>query len=144
MASVVAVSISKETGVRKTPCPQVIIKENYGIEGDAHASSKWHRQISLLGIESIKKMEELGIKAEYGDFAENLTTAGIELFTLPVGTRLVIGKDVILEVTQIGKKCHQGCDIYKQVGKCIMPTEGIFTKVIKGGIVKAGDAIEQL
>ncbi|MEI7590482.1 MAG: MOSC domain-containing protein [Deltaproteobacteria bacterium] len=140
---VVSTSKSEKTGVKKEPCPSVVLRENYGIEGDAHASEKWHRQVSLLAVESIAKMEELGIKANFGDFAENITTKGLELFTMPVGTHLAFG-EVILEVTQIGKKCHHGCEIFKQVGKCIMPTEGIFTKVIKGGTISVGDDIRVL
>jgi len=141
-ASVLAVSTSEKAGTKKTPRETILLKENYGIDGDAHASAKWHRQVSLLGVESIRKMEALGIKAHYGDFAENITTEGIELFSLPVGTRLNIGDNVILEISQIGKKCHHGCEIYKQVGQCVMPYEGVFAKVVRGGIIKAGDAVK--
>lgn len=115
--------------------------EDYGLKGDAHAG-KWHRQVSLLAEESIDKMTAMGVKDLIpGKFAENITTEGITLYELPVGTKLKIG-DTIQEVTQIGKECHKGCAIKNQVGKCIMPTEGIFTKILKGGIVKAGNTIE--
>src|SRR5690606_15121391 len=137
---VISINISDKKGIVKEPIEKGVFIKDFGLEGDAH-SGKWHRQVSLLGIESIRKMEEMGIKdLEYGDFAENITTEGIILYELPVGTRLKIG-ETIQEVTQIGKECHAGCAIARQVGKCIMPREGIFTKVIKGGIVKAGDII---
>lgn len=140
---VVNINISEKKGVVKRPIEQGVFIEDFGLEGDAHAG-KWHRQVSLLGIESFKKMEQLGIEGlNHGDFAENITTEGIILHELSVGTRLKIG-ETIQEVTQIGKECHTGCAIAKQVGKCIMPTEGIFTRVIKGGLVKAGDPIEVL
>lgn len=137
-----AVCISREKGTKKENIDEAKLIENYGIRDDAHAGD-WHRQVSLLGIESIEKMKEMGMDLEldFGDFAENITTEGIELYSLPVGTILNIGDEVKLEVTQIGKECHHGCDILKQVGKCIMPEEGIFTKVVKGGIVKKGDKI---
>lgn len=137
-----AVCISREKGTKKENIKEAKLIENYGIEDDAHAGD-WHRQVSLLGIESIEKMKQMGMDLEldFGDFAENITTKGIELYSLPVGTTLNIGDDIKLEVTQIGKECHHGCEILKQVGKCIMPEEGIFAKVIKGGIVKTGDEI---
>lgn len=140
---VVDVNISDKKGVVKRPIEKGVFIEDFGLEGDAH-SGKWHRQVSLLGIESYKKMEEMGVKGlKHGDFAENITTEGIILHELPVGTRLKIG-ETIQEVTQIGKECHTGCAISQQVGKCIMPKEGIFTRVIKGGVVKKGDIIEVL
>ena len=138
---VVAVSISKEKGVSKDNVPSARVLEECGLEGDAH-SGQWHRQVSLLATESIEKMRALGLGIKPGDFAENLTTEGIELRVLPIGTRLKVGEEIILEVTQIGKQCHTGCAIFQQVGKCIMPTEGIFTRVIRGGVVKVGDSIE--
>lgn len=143
MAKVVAINISEKKGVPKKTIEQGNFIEDFGLEGDAHAG-KWHRQVSLLGIESINKMKEIGIKGLCtGKFAENLTTEGIDLWKLPVGTRLKIG-ETIQEVTQIGKECHTGCAIFQQIGSCIMPKEGIFTKVIKGGIIKIGDEIEVL
>lgn len=136
---VLAVNISEKKGVPKKNIESCEITKT-GLKGDAH-SGDWHRQVSLLADESIEKMRAYGIELEYGIFAENLTIKGIELHNLPLGTQLKVN-DVILEVSQIGKECHSGCTIQQQVGKCIMPTEGIFTKVIKPGTVKAGDAIE--
>ena len=138
---IVAVNISEKKGVPKKTIEQGEFKVNHGLVGDAHAGN-WHRQVSLLGIESINKMKALGIEGLCtGKFAENLTTEGIELWKLPVGTKLKIG-ETIQEVTQIGKECHVKCAIFQQIGDCVMPTEGIFTKVLKDGIVKAGDTIE--
>lgn len=138
---IVSINISDKKGVRKKPVKEVIIKTDFGIEGDAHASSKWHRQVSLLALESIKKMQALGLKVNPGDFAENITTEGIDLLKLPVGTKMTIGKNIEIEVSQIGKKCHTRCEIYNQAGDCVMPKEGIFVKVLKGGKIKQGDEI---
>jgi MOSC domain-containing protein YiiM len=137
---VFAVCVSEKKGERKKPVDFVEIKENHGIVGDAH-SGEWHRQVSLLALESIRKMQEKGLDVVSGDFAENITTEGIDLPSLPVGTRLAIG-DTLAEVTQIGKECHTRCAIYYQAGDCVMPREGIFVKVLKGGRVKKGDTIE--
>lgn len=138
---VLDVNISSKKGVIKTPIDEGNFIKDFGLEGDAHGGN-WHRQVSLLGIESFKKMEDLGaLGLKDGIFAENITTEGILLYELPVGTRLKIG-ETLLEVTQIGKECHSGCEISKKVGKCVMPKEGIFTKVLQGGKVKAGDIIE--
>ena len=140
---VVAVNISEKKGVPKKTIEQGEFRVDHGLVGDAHAGN-WHRQVSLLGIESINKMKALGIEGLCtGKFAENLTTEGIELYKLPVGTRLRIG-ETLQEVTQIGKECHVKCAIFQQIGSCVMPTEGIFTKVLKDGIIKAGDEIEIL
>ena len=140
MAKVLAVNISEYKGTYKHPVAEAKAKIDLGFEGDAHAGN-WHRQISLLAQESIDKMTALGVKdLTPGKFAENITTEGIELHTLPVGTRLRIGP-CLTEVTQIGKECHKGCEIFKQVGKCIMPTEGIFVRVLEEGAVRAGDEI---
>ena len=137
---VVAVCISAQKGERKKPVAEVLIRENHGIVGDAHAGD-WHRQISLLALESIKKMQDKGLDVTTGDFAENITTEGIDLPSLPIGTRLVIG-ETLNEVTQIGKECHTRCAIYQQAGDCVMPREGIFVKVLRGGIVRTNDSIE--
>ncbi len=138
---IVAVNISEKKGVPKKTIEQGEFKVDHGLVGDAHAGN-WHRQVSLLGIESINKMKALGIEGLCtGKFAENLTTEGLELYKLPVGTKLKIG-DTLHEVTQIGKECHTKCAIFQQIGSCVMPTEGIFTKVLKDGIIKAGDLIE--
>jgi MOSC domain-containing protein YiiM len=139
---VLAVCLSKNKGERKTPVDQVELLENYGIVGDAHAGD-WHRQVSLLAMESIEKMQALGLDVTTGDFAENLTTVGIDLVTLPIGSRLTVG-ETLLEVTQIGKECHTRCAIYHQAGDCVMPKEGIFAKVLQGGRIAPGDGITQL
>lgn len=141
-ASVVAVSISKAKGEKKTPVEVVHLRENYGIIGDAHAGD-WHRQVSLLAQESIDKMRDLGLDVGAGDFAENITTQGIDLVNLPVGTRLAIGP-VVLEISQIGKTCHTRCAIYYQAGDCVMPKEGVFATVRSGGVIKPGSEIQLL
>jgi len=141
MARIVAVCSSKKKGTKKEAVAEGILKEGYGLIGDAHADCCTHRQVSLLAIESINKMRSLGFDVGPGDFAENLTTEGIDLAHLPVGTYVSVGKEVLLEITQIGKECHTGCAIFRRIGKCIMPREGVFAKVIRGGLVRAGDQI---
>ena len=141
-ASIVAVSISKSKGEKKTPSESVHLRENYGIIGDAHAGD-WHRQVSLLAEESIAKMVALGLAVGPGDFAENITTQGLDLVSLPIGTRLGIGP-VVLEISQIGKVCHTRCAIYYQAGDCVMPKEGVFATVVSGGIIKPNDEIQLL
>lgn len=141
MKSVIAVCTSDKKGTRKEPVPMIFIKEDYGVEGDAHADSATHRQVSLLASESIDKMQGKGLDLRPGDFAENITTRGIDLSALPVGTRIMPGDEAVLEITQIGKECHAGCAIRDQVGDCIMPREGVFARVIRGGRIKAGDTI---
>jgi len=144
VSKVIAVCRSDTTGTRKDVVDEVVLRDNYGIENDAHADSAWHRQVSLLATESIEKMRNMGLDVGPGDFAENLTTEGIELFTLPIGTFLEVGDGVTLEVTQIGKECHTGCAILQQTGKCIMPKEGVFARVIHGGTVRAGADIKRV
>jgi MOSC domain-containing protein YiiM len=139
---VVAVSVSESKGERKTPAESVLLKENHGIVGDAHAGD-WHRQISLLALESIAKMQALGLSVGPGDFAENVTTQGIDLVNLPIGTRLAIGP-VELEISQIGKVCHTRCAIFYQAGDCVMPKEGVFAKVVSGGVIRPQDRIQLL
>ena len=139
MGKVVAVCISENKGERKKPVASVELRENHGIVGDGHAGD-WHRQVSLLAQESIDKMRAMGLDVTAGDFAENITTSGIELVTLPIGTRLQVG-EALLEVTQIGKECHTRCAIYYQAGDCVMPKEGIFAKVITGGMIRPGDGV---
>ena len=141
-AQVVSVNISEKKGQRKKGIDEVLLREDFGIEGDAHASGEWRRQVSLLALESIEKMREKGLDVNPGDFAENITTSGIDLPSLPVGTKLTIGEEVETEVTQIGKECHNKCAIYYQAGDCVMPKEGIFVKVLRGGTVKKGDEIK--
>lgn len=141
MAKVLAINISEKKGVPKKTIDEGEFIVDFGLKGDAHGGN-WHRQVSFLGQESIDKMTAQGIKGLCtGKFAENITTEGIELYTLPIGTTLNIG-GVIFEVTQIGKECHQKCAIFKLVGDCVMPKEGIFAKVLKAGTIKKGDNIE--
>ncbi|MBC8512036.1 MAG: MOSC domain-containing protein [Dehalococcoidia bacterium] len=141
MARIIAVCKSEEKGTKKQDVKEGLFKQDYGLVDDAHAGCCTHRQVSLLATDSINKMRSLGFDVNPGDFAENLTTEGIDLVSLPIGTHISVGKQVILEVTQIGKECHSGCAIYRQIGKCIMPKEGVFARVIRGGSVRTGDQI---
>jgi MOSC domain-containing protein YiiM len=141
-ASLVSVNISSRKGERKRPVDSVNLLPEHGIDGDGHAG-RWHRQISLLAVESIDKMRRAGVDVGPGDFAENLTTRGIDLPALPVGTRMWVGRS-LLEVTQIGKRCHDRCEIFRQAGDCVMPREGIFVRVLEGAVLRAGDPIEVL
>ena len=140
---IISVNISKKKSVRKKPVEKVKILAGFGLEGDVHGGN-WHRQVSLLAVESIKKMKSKGLKVKPGDFGENITTQGIDLISLPVGSVLKLGKKVLLEITQIGKVCHTKCAIYYQTGDCIMPKEGVFARVLEGGEIKVGDEIEIL
>ena len=137
MSKVLAICISKNKGTLKNEVSEANFIEEFGIEGDAHAG-KWHRQVSLLAFEKIDDFRNKGGNVDFGAFGENLVVDGIELHKLPVGQQLQVG-EVLLEVTQIGKECHDKCAIYYQVGECIMPKNGIFTRVLKGGKVKVGD-----
>ncbi len=128
---IVSINISDNKGEKKIPIPDAVLKDNYGIEGDVHAGD-WHRQVSMLASEDIEEMIKKGANVKCGDFAENITTEGIDLASLPIGTMLNLG-EAVLEVTQIGKECHAHCAIFRQVGDCVMPRKGIFTRVIKGG-----------
>lgn len=142
MASVVAVCISERKGTQKHEIPEIQLKIDHGIVGDAHAGN-WHRQVSLLAQESVDKMKAVFPDIPVGAFAENILTEGLTLYTLPVGTRLRIG-EVLLEVTQIGKECHAHCAIRQHVGDCVMPREGIFAIVLEEGTIRSGDAITVL
>ena len=137
MSKVLAICISKHKGTLKNEVSEANFIEEFGIEGDAHAG-KWHRQVSLLAFEKIDDFRNKGGNVDFGAFGENLVVDGIELHKLPVGQQLQVG-EVLLEVTQIGKECHDKCAIYYQVGACIMPKNGLFTRVLKGGKVKVGD-----
>jgi MOSC domain-containing protein YiiM len=140
---IVAVSISDQKGVPKKNITEGTLVEEFGLAGDAHGGP-WHRQLSLLAVESIRKMQDLGLKVHPGSFAENITTEGISLPELPIGTRLKLGSEALVEVTQIGKVCHDRCAIYRLAGDCVMPREGIFVRILKGGAVRPGDLIEIL
>lgn len=137
---ILAVNISEEKGTKKKNIGSCSLLKDFGLKGDAHGGP-WHRQVSLLANESIEKMKTKGLDVGYGDFAENITTEGIDLVDLPVGTEIHIGNSVILRVTQIGKECHKRCAIYYQAGDCVMPREGIFAEVVTEGEVKVGDEI---
>ncbi|MBU1097517.1 MAG: MOSC domain-containing protein [Ignavibacteriae bacterium HGW-Ignavibacteriae-2] len=138
---VLAISVSKKKGIPKSNIETASLIENYGIDGDAHAG-KWHRQVSFLAVESIEKMRNAGLPdIRPGAFAENITTEFINVPELKIGTRVQIGSDAELEITQIGKECHSRCAIFYTVGDCVMPREGIFAKVIKSGEIKINDSI---
>jgi MOSC domain-containing protein YiiM len=138
---IVSIAVSKKKGTRKVPVDSVQIIEDHGIDEDAHAGS-WHRQVSFLASESIEESRSRGLNVTFGDFAENIATEGVDWKTVPVGTRLKLGDSVIVEITQIGKECHKKCAIYYQAGDCIMPREGVFARVLKGGAIRSGDPIE--
>ena len=140
MGKIMAICISEKKGTQKSRIEKAVFITDFGIEKDAHAG-KWHRQVSLLSYETIEAFKARGAEVKDGAFGENLVVSGIDLINLPVGTLLRSG-DVLLEVTQIGKECHSHCEIYKKMGECIMPTNGIFTKVLQGGTIKTGDEIE--
>ena len=142
MGNVKAVCTSEIKGVQKKNVGTVNVIEDWGIEGDAHAG-KWHRQVSLLSYDKIEAFKARGAVVEDGAFGENLVVSGIDFRTLPIGTRFACG-DVVLELTQIGKECHSGCAIYKAMGECIMPKEGVFTKVLRGGTISVGDELTVL
>jgi MOSC domain-containing protein YiiM len=141
VANVVAVCTSKTKGTRKKAVSEATARRNFGFLGDAHADPCTHRQVSLLAVESIEKMRDLGLDVGPGDFAENLATKGIDLLSLPIGAHLTVGDSTVLELTQFGKECHTKCAIFRQVGTCVMPTEGVFARVIHGGVIRAGDPI---
>lgn len=140
MAEVRSVNISGGKGERKKPVAGAELRRGHGLVGDGHAGD-WHRQVSLLALESIEKMRRRGLEVGPGDFAENLTTSGIDLLELPLGSLLQVGP-AVLEITQHGKECHDRCAIYRQAGDCVMPREGVFAVVVKGATVRSGDAIE--
>lgn len=140
MGKVIAVCTSPEKGTQKKNIGEAVFIEDFGIEGDAHAG-KWHRQVSLLSYNKIEDFRKKGAQVADGAFGENLVVEGIDFKSLPVGTRFRCN-NVILEMTQIGKECHHGCEIFQKMGDCIMPREGVFSKVIKGGVIKAGDMLE--
>ncbi|MBW2439314.1 MAG: MOSC domain-containing protein [Deltaproteobacteria bacterium] len=140
---IVSISISKKKGTRKTPVDEAFISKDHGLEGDAHAG-KWHRQVSFLSSESIDSVKEQGLDVTFGDFAENIATEGIDWKTLPVGTLVRLGEAVLVEITQIGKECHNKCAIYYKAGDCIMPREGVFARVLEEGKIRRGDKIKIL
>ncbi len=143
MVEIVSIAISKKKGTRKVPVSEALVKVDHGIYGDAHAGP-WHRQVSLLALESIEKTRAQGLEVGFGDFAENVATKGIDWPRVPVGSRWRLGSSVELEITQIGKECHNRCAIYYAAGDCIMPKEGVFARVLKGGKIRVGDKIVRI
>ena len=140
MGKVIAVCVSEQKGTQKKNVNSAVFVPDWGIENDAHAG-KWHRQVSLLSHDKIEEFRARGAEVIDGAFGENLVVAGIDFKTLPIGTQFSCG-DVLLELTQIGKECHSGCEIYKKMGDCIMPREGVFTRVLKGGTISVGDELD--
>ena len=138
---IVSIALSKRKGTRKTSVAEAMLVEGHGLQGDAHAGD-WHRQVSFLSAESIEGARQKGLEVGFGDFAENIATQGIDWLALPVGTRLRLGSQAIVEITQIGKECHKKCAIYYAAGDCIMPREGIFAKVLTGGPIRIDDPVQ--
>lgn len=137
---IVSIAISKRKGTRKVRVEEAFLIEDYGLEGDAHAGP-WHRQVSFLAAEGIERTRSQGLDVTFGDFAENIATSGIDWQKVPVGTRVKLGDSALVEITQIGKECHNRCAIYYLAGDCIMPREGIFARVLKGGKIRCGDIV---
>lgn len=140
---IVSIAVSRKKGTPKTPVEEAYLVKEHGLEGDAH-SGPWHRQVSLLASESIAQAKAQGLNVNFGDFAENIATVGIDWKTMPIGTRVRLGAQVVLEITQIGKECHNRCAIYYKAGDCIMPREGVFARVLEEGPIRCGDPIEIL
>ena len=137
---IVSIATSKKKGTRKATVDEAFLKKEHGLEGDAHAGT-WHRQVSFLASEEIEKAREKGLEVSFGDFAENIATTGVDWKTIPVGTRIRLGQKVLVEITQIGKECHNRCAIYYKAGDCIMPREGVFARVLEEGKIRCGDPI---
>ncbi len=140
---IVSIAVSKTKGTRKVQVKKAELLEDYGIDGDAHAG-KWHRQVSFLSSENIEMARSQGLDVTFGDFAENISTKGIDWKMMPLGTKVKLGENSLLEITQIGKTCHNKCAIYYQAGDCIMPKEGVFARVLKGGAISCGDNVRIL
>jgi MOSC domain-containing protein YiiM len=140
---IVSIAVSRKKGTRKVPVEEAELLKNHGLIGDAHAGA-WHRQVSFLASESIEKARKNGLNVTFGDFAENIATLGIDWVNLPIGSRVKLGNSVEVEISQIGKECHNRCAIFYQAGDCIMPREGVFARVITGGTIYCGDRVELL
>jgi MOSC domain-containing protein YiiM len=140
---IVSIAISRKKGTRKQCVESVELIENHGLNADAHAG-RWHRQVSFLAAESIESARKRGLLVDFGDFAENIATTGIDWPRVPIGTRFRLGEAAVIEITQIGKECKNKCAIYYQAGDCIMPREGVFARVLTGGVIHTGDAIENV
>ena len=143
MMKIVSIALSRKKGIRKKCVDRAELVQEHGIKGDAHAGP-WHRQVSFLASESIQQAREQGLEVTFGDFAENIATTGIEWIAVPIGTRFRLGKTALIEITQIGKECHNKCAIYYKAGDCIMPREGVFARVLQGGVIQCGDDIARL
>jgi MOSC domain-containing protein YiiM len=137
---ITSIAVSKKKGMRKQCVEQAILVKEHGVDGDAHAGP-WHRQVSFLATESIRKAQEAGLSVDFGDFAENIATEGINWPDVPVGTRFKLGESALVEITQIGKECHKKCAIFYQAGDCIMPREGVFARVLEGGLIRREDPV---
>jgi MOSC domain-containing protein YiiM len=137
---IVSIATSKKKGTRKVTVDEAFLKKEHGLEGDAHAGN-WHRQVSFLASEEIEKAREKGLEVSFGDFAENIATTGVDWKNIPVGSRIRLGQKVLVEITQIGKECHNRCAIYYKAGDCIMPREGVFARVLEEGKIRCGDPI---
>jgi MOSC domain-containing protein YiiM len=135
-----SIAVSKKKGTRKTCVEEALLVKEHGVEGDAHAGP-WHRQVSFLAMEGIEKARATGLSVDFGDFAENIATEGIDWPNIPVGSRFKLGETALVEITQIGKECHKKCAIYYQAGDCIMPREGVFARVLEGGLIRCGDEV---
>ncbi|MFC1829663.1 MOSC domain-containing protein [Thermodesulfobacteriota bacterium] len=140
---IVSIALSRKKGTRKKPVDRAKLLTDHGLEGDAHAG-EWHRQVSFLASESIGSVREQGLDVTFGDFAENIATSGIDWKNLSVGTRVKLGETAEVEISQVGKECHNKCAIYYQAGNCIMPKEGVFARVLRGGMIRCGDTVELL
>lgn len=140
---IVSIAVSHKKGTRKSGVEKAHLIVEHGIDGDAHAGD-WHRQVSFLAQESIEKMRAKGLDVTFGDFAENIATTGVDWVAMPVGTQVQLGQTAVLEITQIGKECHNKCAIYYQAGDCVMPKEGVFGKVITAGDICVGDSVKVL
>ncbi len=137
---IVSIAVSRKKGTPKTPVAEARLSPEHGLEGDAHAGP-WHRQVSLLASEQIEDARRRGLEVSFGDFAENIATEGVDWKAVPVGTRVRLGSEAVLEITQIGKECHTRCAIFYKAGDCIMPREGVFARVVRGGTVRVGDEV---
>ena len=140
---IVSIAVSRKKGTRKTCVPAAHLRAGHGVEGDAHAG-EWHRQVSFLAAESIDQAKAQGLAVDFGDFAENIATSGIDWLKIEPGTRFKVGPQAVVEITQIGKTCHKKCAIYYQAGDCIMPREGVFARVLVGGTIATGDPIREM
>ena len=140
MIEIVSIAISRKKGTQKLPVDEIVLLEDYGLEGDAHAGA-WHRQVSFLSSENIEKARSKGLSVSFGDFAENIATKGVDWKKVPIGTVVRLGNSAVVEITQIGKICHNKCAIYYKAGDCIMPREGVFARVLKGGKIVCGDEV---